>query len=137
MDAPQIATNVGINLGFIVGYMLSDLDCDAGWRTMLGAGAVLPLVMLVLVGAVMPESPRWLVRKGRAAEATAVLATLYPPGTDVDEVQRPLLSHRVAPAARPRLRQALLTGLRPAGPPARWSGASRMRLRWRRGSRAA
>ena len=32
---------------------------------MLGTGCVLPCVMLALVFFVMPESPRWLVRKDR------------------------------------------------------------------------
>ena len=38
------------------------------------------------VAFVMPESPRWLVRKDRVPEAKAVLAELYPPGADLDEV---------------------------------------------------
>ena len=51
-----------------------------------GTGCVLPCVMLALVFFVMPESPRWLVRKDRKDEAKLVLAQVYPPGEDLDAV---------------------------------------------------
>ena len=72
----EIATNVGILAGFLCGFAFSGVDRAHGWRLMLGMGGVLPLVMLLLVWRVMPESPRWLVQKGKVAEAKAVLATL-------------------------------------------------------------
>ena len=43
---------------------------------MLGIGAVLPAVMLVLAAFVLPESPRWLVARGRRLEALESLESL-------------------------------------------------------------
>lgn len=34
----------------------------------------------------MPESPRWLLMKGRKAEALHTLVQTYPPGTDMTPV---------------------------------------------------
>jgi putative MFS transporter len=46
-----------------------------GWRWLLGLGAV-PLVLLPLVMATLPESPRWLARAGRLEAANKALARL-------------------------------------------------------------
>eukprot|EP01048_Picozoa_sp_COSAG05_P016450 COSAG05_NODE_2117_length_3536_cov_16.781495_1_plen_475_part_00 len=82
----EIGTNIGILVGFGAGALLSKLPDAVAWRYMLGTGVVLPLVMLCLVRFVMPESPRWLIRKGRLEEAHALLAQLYPPGEDIEAV---------------------------------------------------
>lgn len=69
----EVATNVGILIGFMTGFMFGGLEREIAWRFMLGMGGVLPIVMLLLVWLVMPESPRWLVQKGRLEEARQVL----------------------------------------------------------------
>jgi MFS family permease len=84
----EIGTNIGILVGWCAGYALKDLPPDVSWRAMLGTGCILPMVMLVLVAFVMPESPRWLIRMGRVPEAKEVLVLLYPPGEDIDAVVR-------------------------------------------------
>lgn len=48
------------------------IDPEIGWRLCFFLGAVLGLVILVMRSWV-PESPRWLVTHGRAAEAEAIL----------------------------------------------------------------
>jgi len=45
------------------------------WRVILGLGAV-PAVIAVLLRAKMPESPRWLLHKGRVTDAVKALAQL-------------------------------------------------------------
>lgn len=61
----DVAINGGILFGYIVGYLIMELMPAATsnslkWRLMLGAGIVLPIIVLLLLHS-LPESPRWLV----------------------------------------------------------------------------
>lgn len=82
----EIATNVGILFGFLSGAIFINLSENLAWRCMFAMGAILPAIMIFLVLLVMPESPRWLVSKGREEKAKGVLSQLYPPGYNVDLV---------------------------------------------------
>jgi len=82
----EIAINVGILFGFSTGLVFHNLEADAAWRIMFGLGAFLPLCLIILVLTIMPESPRWLVSKGREAEAQSVLNKVYPPGYNVSAI---------------------------------------------------
>lgn len=62
------------------------MDNSKEWRLMFGLGGILPAVMIILVCTVMPETPRWLVAKGRHDEAKACLERIYPGGYNVDVV---------------------------------------------------
>lgn len=56
------------------------------WRWMLGIAGLPALVQFILMLS-LPESPRWLYRKGRQEEAEAILRKIYP-AKDVDaEIQ--------------------------------------------------
>ncbi|MGZ5487310.1 MAG: sugar porter family MFS transporter [Candidatus Aminicenantales bacterium] len=53
--------------------ILASWNGQAGWRCMFGAEAV-PAFLFFLLMFLVPESPRWLVKNGRAEEAGRVLA---------------------------------------------------------------
>jgi sugar porter (SP) family MFS transporter len=61
----------GILIAFISNYLLFGVS-DEAWRWMLGVQAFPSLLFFALVFSV-PESPRWLISKGKTAEAMSVL----------------------------------------------------------------
>jgi len=65
--------------GATAAQILASWNGQYGWRWMFGAEAVPALLFFLLMFAV-PESPRWLARKGRAGEAEKVLARIGGPG---------------------------------------------------------
>ena len=67
----QFALTVGIALADLVGYWLAG---EHAWRLMFGLGAIPAFLFLGMVWT-LPESPRWLVSKGRLADAQRVLRT--------------------------------------------------------------
>lgn len=69
---PEVFITVGIVLGFIMNYVLMGLPGNINWRVMLGIAAIPALAVMVGV-MFMPESPRWLILKGRKEEARRVL----------------------------------------------------------------
>lgn len=67
----QFALTIGIALADLVGYWLAG---QGAWRWMFGLGAI-PAVVFLLMILTLPESPRWLVSKDRAADAEAIIRT--------------------------------------------------------------
>lgn len=66
----QLMVMSGILLAYITNYAFSDLY--TGWRVMLGFAAI-PAAVLLISALVLPESPRFLVKDGRADEARSIL----------------------------------------------------------------
>lgn len=75
---------VGATAADIVGFYF--IDIEGGWRWMLGS-AFIPCVILLIGRWGTPESPRWLMSKGRVKEAREIVQRLF--GKDVDiEVEK-------------------------------------------------
>lgn len=67
---------VGAALSYIFGNFILAHGGEQGWRMVLASSAVLGLVLL-LVRLGTPESPRWLVNKGRYDEAERIIKQVY------------------------------------------------------------
>jgi sugar porter (SP) family MFS transporter len=72
---PEVFITLGILIGYVINYALTDLPINLGWRIMLAISA-LPAILIAFGVIFMPESPHWLVFKGRVSEAKRVLLSL-------------------------------------------------------------
>jgi sugar porter (SP) family MFS transporter len=71
----QFAIVTGILLAYIINYFLIDLA--NGWRLMLAVPFVFSLIFMILTIIYLPESPRWLVTKGKESEAFKILEKIH------------------------------------------------------------
>jgi sugar porter (SP) family MFS transporter len=71
VSAYQLAITIGIFLAYLVNGWLDD------WRMMLGVSAV-PGLLLLTAALAAPESPRWLMKVNRRADAAVELAKVRP-----------------------------------------------------------
>ncbi|MGB9222764.1 sugar porter family MFS transporter, partial [Mycobacterium sp.] len=91
--AYQVATVSGIIIGYLTGYLLAGMH---GWRWMLALAAV-PATALVPLLIRMPDTARWYLLKGRAADARRALLRLQPDADidqELDEITRVLSEGR-------------------------------------------
>jgi MFS family permease len=72
---PQFTGSGGMFLSYCMVFAMT-LPPQPDWRLMLGVLSLLSLAYLLLTVLYLPESPRWLVSKGRMKEARAVLRML-------------------------------------------------------------
>jgi len=115
----QLAITVGILVSYLTGVVIDDETAKGMWRIMFGLGIVPGLLFLAGL-ALLPESPRWLVRQQRTQEARASLARLRSPAADVDgevaEMVRSVTAELNKPAGyrtllEPAVRPALIVGV--------------------------
>lgn len=77
----QMAILLGMVLAYLFNAWVGRMGDEAwlierGWRLMLGAQGI-PAIIFFVLSLVIPESPRWLVKRGKVAGARAVLQRLH------------------------------------------------------------
>jgi sugar porter (SP) family MFS transporter len=73
----QLTIVIGILVTNLVNYLLAGNGIDV-WRWMFGLG-VIPSALFLFGVLFLPESPRWLVKAGKAKKAAAILAKIGSP----------------------------------------------------------
>jgi SP family arabinose:H+ symporter-like MFS transporter len=114
----QLAIVTGILLAYLVSWALSRTG-EGSWRWMLAVAALPSLAFLFGLLAI-PESPRWLLSRGRHSEGKRILARIFGEKAAEEQVQaveRATLGEEgswrevFSPAMRPRLAVGMLLAL--------------------------
>ena len=117
----QLAIVIGIVVVYFVNFFIAlqgdaDWNLNWGWRWMFASEAIPSVLYLILIFFI-PESPRWLLSKGRTAEATAILQKFNPdenPEVLAGEINASLHASDEKPwkiLFAPELRLALVAGI--------------------------
>ncbi|KAI4377753.1 hypothetical protein MLD38_015332 [Melastoma candidum] len=101
---PEFFIVGGILLGYVSNFVLAGLPSWINWRLMLGLAAI-PAVVVGGGVMFMPESPRWLVMKGRIDEANDVLLK-----TSIDEAEARFRLDEIRDAANTGMRSSNWSG---------------------------
>ncbi len=107
-----------ITIGILVAYLTNAAFAyDGGWRWMFGL-ALIPSAALGIGMLFLPETPRWLVEKGRIEEAKSVLLRLRGPriaAVELADIQRTKSAEQhkstLRDLAKPWVRPALIAGV--------------------------
>lgn len=75
----------GAMLAYLFGNMILKMDLNEAWRWVFASPAVIGLI-LILIRIGTPESPRWLISKGRNAEAEVIIKQVYGPSFSLANV---------------------------------------------------
>jgi SP family arabinose:H+ symporter-like MFS transporter len=116
----QLAIVLGILIIFFVNLLIQNLGDEAwnveqGWRYMFGS-EVIPAFLFFIALLFVPESPRWLTKKGRESEAHAILAKVNNPSKAdqiMNEVKEALLEEKgtIKELFNGKFRPAIIVGI--------------------------
>ncbi len=95
----QLNIVVGILVAYLSNYLVAYVmgaEHPATWRWMFGVEAA-PAVAFLIASFLIPESPRWLVRKGDRTQAETVLTRFghEDPLREVDDIEQSLASEKL------------------------------------------
>jgi SP family arabinose:H+ symporter-like MFS transporter len=107
----QLAIVTGILLSYSVNYLLTGAG-PTNWRWMF-ASAALPSIAFFLTLLFIPESPRWLMQKGREQEAESFLKQIVGPQAAPAEIAaiRSAISEESGDLLDPTFRKALIVAI--------------------------
>jgi len=107
----QLAIVSGILLSYSVNYLLTGAG-PANWRWMFASAAV-PSVFFFLTLLFIPESPRWLMQKGREEDAERLLAQIVGRQAATAEIAaiRAAISEESGDLLDPTFRKALIVAI--------------------------
>ena len=107
----QLAIVSGILLSYSVNYLLTGAG-PSNWRWMFASAAVPSLAFLITL-LFIPESPRWLMQKGRETEAEGFLAQIMGSQTAAEEVKtiRAAIAEESGNLLDPAFRKALMVAI--------------------------
>ena len=88
----QLAIVIGILAAYIINWQLAKLG-DSSWRWMLAVAAI-PSIAFLIGLLIIPESPRWLIGKGRAREGEQILTRIF--GAQAAREQAQAIQHAAA-----------------------------------------
>jgi len=117
----QLAIVSGILISFVSNYLIvnssfSFLNEDNYWRYMLAA-AFIPSLIFFLLLLLVPESPRWLILKGKIAQSKIIFGKIY--GAEAAEEQVDLVKESIVTQGvakindvfSPRFKKVVIIGL--------------------------
>ncbi|HET6175571.1 MAG TPA: sugar porter family MFS transporter [Candidatus Sulfotelmatobacter sp.] len=107
----QLAIVTGILLSYSVNYLLTGAG-PSNWRWMF-ATAALPSIAFLSTLLFIPESPRWLVQKGRNQEAEQLMAQMVGSRAASQEIEaiRAAISEESGELLDPTFRKALIVAI--------------------------
>src|SRR3989440_63499 len=107
----QLAIVTGILLSYSVNYLLTGAG-PSNWRWMF-ASATIPSVGFLLTLLLIPESPRWLVQKGREPEAEHFLSQMVGSQAAAEEIQaiKAAISEESGDLLDPAFRKPLIVAI--------------------------
>lgn len=117
----QLAIVIGIVVVYFVNYFIAlqgnaHWNLNTGWRWMFGS-EIIPSVLFLIFIFLIPESPRWLVQKGKSTDAIAVLEKLNAPEDAIQiqtEIENSLLQedkNQWKHLVNPVFKKALFAGI--------------------------
>ncbi|PIF22736.1 MULTISPECIES: MFS transporter [Pantoea] len=103
LGAFSVLWTVGYVAASFVGHLALQTDAE-GWRWLLASSA-LPAFAILLLRIGTPESPRWLLRRGRRDEAVKIVHRLFGPNVTLQEERQQTQDGSLSALFRPRYRR--------------------------------